>query len=87
MTNASGRLGQVCELIPRERQVDCMAAEREKMGGEAPAKVLEEEEEEPKQEKQSPRGYWSSSRGGKHRGGGGSLLSLYVTDQQRKAEA
>ncbi len=41
----------------------------------------EEEEEKPKQ-MQGLRGYWSSSRG--ESTVGGSLLSLYVTDQEKQ---
>ncbi len=41
----------------------------------------EEEEEKPKQ-MQGLRGYWSSSRG--ESTVGGSLLSLYVTDQEKR---
>lgn len=42
----------------------------------------EEEEEKPKQ-MQGLRGYWSSSSRGESTVGG-SLLSLYVTDQERR---
>lgn len=97
LINASGRLGQVCELIPNETQrgidsranrrraSDCMAERpwgTERAVAKCPVRRRRRKKRSQKQ-MQGLRSYWSSSRGWRESTVGGSLLSLYVTDQEK----